>query len=70
MNKSLLLLIMICFCGCSIGWRISHVHGTISGTNINTGYGPANGNLVYDATTCLGNCPKSFINHEVFKNAN
>lgn len=62
------LLITIFICGC-VGYRISHVHGTIEGSNISTPYGPASANLQYEATTCLGNCPKACIN-EVIVNAN
>lgn len=53
------LIIAIAFMGGCVGYRISHVTGTISGTNVQTPYGPANGNLVYDAVTCIGNCPKA-----------
>ena len=57
MKNLIPIILMFLFGGC-IGYRISHVTGNISGTNITTPYGPATGNLQYDATTCLGNCPK------------
>lgn len=56
--KNILFICVICALGGCVGYRISHVTGTISGTNIQTPYGPATGNLQYDATTCLGTCPK------------
>lgn len=58
-----LLCVFLCFTlgGC-VGYRLSHVTGTIGGTNIQTPYGPATGNLQYEATTCFGNCPQGVTN--------
>lgn len=58
MKEAFLIIAIVCLGGC-VGYRISHVNGIISGTNIATPYGPANGNLQYDSTTCIGNCPKA-----------
>lgn len=57
MRPLILILFMSILGGC-VGYRISHVTGTIGGTNVQTPYGPAVGNFQYDATTCFGNCPK------------
>lgn len=48
-----ILLLCVMLGGCA-GYRLSHVHGTIAGNSLTTPYGPASGNLVYDATTCIG----------------
>ncbi len=57
--KNIILLILVAFLGGCAGYRISHVRGTIMGTNIQTPYGPATGNIQYDSITCLGKCPKA-----------
>lgn len=61
MRNITFVLLLAAISGCAWGYRISHVHGTIKGTNVQTPYGPANGDLQYDATTCFGNCPKAEV---------